>query len=356
MQELEIEYDGFNLYNAGSGYSQNFSRDSILSAILAEDSDMLRNQLSFCAVKQGLDKNPYSGEEPGKIFHEFPEVNINGLSTGFAACDTTALYLIGHEVYQKSEGDKSLAEEHKESIERAVGYIISHLDNNLFTESPEFCGAGKFALKVTYWKDSGILDRENEEPMYPIVYTLAHVQNMCGLRCAARILGSGSLKKTAAKMSKALQKLYDKESELFYIAIDKQGPVRGINSDFLNALFYLEPGDLPEEQLEGIVKSSAVLETSIGYRTLDSALSSLVVDEYHGSKTVWPVEQAIIYSAARRFGLDHVQEVTSRIVPLLDTDPEFFVLEGDGITKGGCDPQLWTWAARNTLQQMSDVK
>ncbi len=47
---------------------------------------------------QGQKYDPITGEEPGKIHHEFPGVMVSPpfLST-YDACDTTALYLIGLE-------------------------------------------------------------------------------------------------------------------------------------------------------------------------------------------------------------------------------------------------------------------
>jgi glycogen debranching enzyme len=314
---------------------------------------MLRDQLSFCAAKQGQKKNPYDGEEPGKIFHEYPGVELRGLSTQFNTCDATALFLMGYEAYETMTGDKSLIIRQRKSIERGVEYILSHLDKDLFIESPEFCDADSFALKVTYWKDSEIPERENGEPVYPVVYTLAHIQNMRGLRSAARVLGSKDLEKTAERMRKGLQKLYDHKTGVFYIAIDQEGPIRGVSSDSLHALFYLEPEDLSDEQLKKIVESSTELETPLGYMALSPRLTEKVKNPYH-AKTVWPFEQAIIHNAARKFGLERVAKVSSQITRWLDTDPEIFILDGKEVRKSGCDPQLWTIAAKKYFKTIQD--
>ena len=184
IDKLKANYKGFDLYRAGQTYSANFSRDSIISALLKQDPEMLKNQLSFCAYEQGKKRNPLTGEEPGKIHHEFPGFKmINGLYTTYNACDTNALYLIGHYTYQKLTKDNSLAEEQKKNIEQATNYILRHIDENgFFIEDPKFCGNDKFALKVTYWKDSCLIDRDNGMPDYPVVYTLPHIQNLDGLR------------------------------------------------------------------------------------------------------------------------------------------------------------------------------
>ncbi|MFH1238361.1 MAG: hypothetical protein ABIH79_03175 [archaeon] len=349
MRRLKINHKGFLLYKAGlPHFPRNFTRDSIISAILMKDSKALKHQLSFCASKQGNEKNAYTGEEPGKIFHEFPGVEIHGKSTEFSACDTTALYLIGHEVYQKLTEDKKLATKQSKQIEKACEYIISHLKKDLFAEDPKLSGAKDFALKVTYWKDSEILRRKNGKPRYPVVYTLAHIQNMRGLKSGAKILSSKRLKEQAEKMVTALQKLYYPKLKSYCIAIDAHGPIHGASSDLLHSLFYLDPSDISDEQLNGIVNSSKELETKIGYRTLSPKMAGKVGDQYHAN-TVWPFEQAMIYEGARKFGLTDIQKICLRIISHLDTAPEKFTI-GKEIKKSGCDPQFWTIAAKKYFE------
>ncbi|RLI99211.1 MAG: hypothetical protein DRP06_03960 [Candidatus Aenigmatarchaeota archaeon] len=370
MERLKTEYRGFTLYNAGlPDFPRNFTRDSIISSILSRNSKMLENQLNFCTYEQGANKNPKNGEEPGKIIHEYPAVDLNRVSTKFSACDTTALFLVGHKFYIDLTGDKSLADCQQKSMENAIKYILSHLNqDNLFMEDPKFCDGKKFATKTTYWKDSEIIDRKNGEPSYPICYLLAHVQNMCGMRCAAKILNSKYFR-VAEKMKKGVEKLFNRESDNFYIAIDKKGPIEAVSSDFLHMLFYLEPGDLKNKQLEEIIESSKKIETVLGYRTLEPELLRKTKSEYH-TKTVWPFEQAIINSGAMKHrlwaercgfmslakSLRRVEEISSRVASKLDTDPEIFILGNPGIEKGGCDPQLWTIAAKKYFNKFKGHK
>ena len=351
MNRLKIKYDNIDVFQAGfPDFSSNFTRDSIISAIIMQDSEMLKNQLLLSAKKQGTKKNSFSGEEPGKIFHEYPGVILDGLNTEYNACDTTSLFLIGHKFYQKFSGDKTLAEIQKENINNAVNYILVHLDSNyLFYEDPKFCGAERFALKVTYWKDSEILGREKGQPKYPIIYTLAHIQSLVAIRAASEILQSKNLFEVAQKMKEALQKLYDKDSKSFYIAIDKQGLIKGISSDSLHSLFYLELGDLTKSQIKEIETSSLSLETDIGFRTLSPQFK--IKDRYH-SQTVWPFEQAMIHIGAKKFGLEKIQHISSRITKLLDTEPEYFLIENNGFKKAGCDPQLWTIATKKYFSSL----
>jgi glycogen debranching enzyme len=309
------------------------------------DALLLKNQLIFSAKHQGTKKDSVTGEEAGKIFHEFPEFIINNLSTKFNACDTTALFLIAHYYYKEFTGDLELLKIQKQNILNSVEYIKSHLVDNVFFENPRLADTNRFALKVTYWKDSEIIKRENGMPVYPISYFLAHVINLCGIRSAAKLLESEELLNIAKEMKNNLRKFFNAEKKLFYIALDSEGPIEGINSDLLHSLFYLEKDDLNGEELKFICEYSCELETSIGYLTLSPKLVKEVTDSYH-STTVWPFEQAIINIGAKKFNLSRIEEVSRRIINYLDTEPEIFCILDGKIEKGGCDPQLWTIAAK----------
>ena len=222
LDKLKTKEGNLVLYFGGlPGFKRIFSRDSLISSILMQDSEMLKDMLIFCAKTQGKKKDSTTGEEPGKIIHEHPGFNLRGYFTTYNACDTTALYLIAHEIYLALTGDRHLLESQKENIEKAVAYILSHLKDGLFFEGPEFWDAEDSSLKVTYWKDSEIAKRNDGKPKYPVVYVLAHIQNLCGLRAAAKFLASGEIKKNAEIMAQSLEKLYDKDTGVFFIAVDK---------------------------------------------------------------------------------------------------------------------------------------
>jgi glycogen debranching enzyme len=351
MEQLKTIRDSIELYNAGlPGFPRVFFRDSIISGLLMDDANLIRNNLIYSALRQGTKSDPHTGEEKGKIFHESPGVVINGLSTEYNACDTTALFLLGHEHYALSTGDPSLKERQRENLLKAVEYIRSHIIDGVFYENPRLSGANRFALKVTYWKDSDMVQRENGMPAYPVAYFLAHAINLAGIRSASRLLESEELRTLADQMKESMHKFFDPDKKRFYIAIDAQGPVESVSSDMLHALFYLEQGDLTEEETAAIAGIAAELETPAGYLTLSRRSWNDVADQYH-ARTVWPFEQAIINNGARKFGLEMIVEGSGRIMSHLDTNPEILVISADGIKKGGCDPQLWTIAAKRYFER-----
>ncbi len=365
------------LYRAGlpsitnpTGFLANFTRDGIESAaVLFEDPEMLRDQLRYSVLLQATQKDPYRGAESGKPHHEAPGVVLRGLSTQYNACDTAAWLIHGFDKYlELTRGDTSLIDEHRRAIFLAADYIVSHLDGDgLFQESPAFSGADRFALKVTYWKDSQLPFRKEGEPVYPVAYFLAQAQNLDGIRRASSILHSSELRNISEKMSSALQRLFNPTTGIFDLAHDKEGTINVVNSDLLTALYFLDPDDIPRAQLQSILERVGVIATPIGFRTMDPQVAETMEDVYHAA-TVWPSEQALINDGARKFRLkyeskrednmleqlSYVERVSASVSQAItNTDTEIFTISNGQFIRGGCDPQLWTVGAKKHFQRIN---
>ncbi|MCR4284350.1 MAG: hypothetical protein NUV64_03525 [Parcubacteria group bacterium] len=363
LERLNVHYGDFNIYCSGfPNAMKNSARDSLLSAILMLDKNMLKDQLSLCAEKQGLKQNPLSGEEPGKIFNEFPASASRGLSNEYNACDTTALFLIGHEVYQKLSGDILFADRYKDNIIKAVGFIRNHLKGYSFIEDPSLCGGKHFSLKVTYWKDTGMPERENGEPVYPVSYSLPHIQNMRALKSASFLLKDDSFGQIIECMKDyLLNYLFSRNTGQLCLAIDRNGPIKTVSSDILHSLFFLDEGDITPEHIESIINSSFALETDFGYRSFpEDCVKHTHKGSLHYLRSILPVEQALVNIGAKKHrmwiekagftrlskGLKKIEDVSSIINGKLTSVPEGFILEDDKIKKTGCDPYLLTIATK----------
>lgn len=348
LDALRVKRGNLILYQAGlPSFPRIVARDTVITAMLLKDAGMMYDFLEFAVKHQGKKKDPLTGEEPGKIPHEVPPAEIRGLQSKYNSCDSTALFLLGIREYIRWTKDWGFVNNNLEEIRGAVKYILSHVKKGIFYEDPAFCGADKFSLKATYWKDSEMPGRKDGEALFPVCYTLAHVQNMAGLKAAAYLLKDESLKVRAEEMrTKLIGELYDKDTG-FIIAKDKKGEVKAISSDSLHSLFYMDKGDIPDEQAKNFERLSRELETVIGYRAIESKKENLYKRNYH-SGVVWPFEQALIHVGGRRFALRNVMKNADKIIHVLQNDNEYFTIDKTGTKykKAGADPQLWTIATK----------
>jgi hypothetical protein len=208
------------------------------------------------------------------------------------------------------------------------------------------------ALKVTYWKDSSLIDRDHGIPAFPVCFTFAHFQNIAGLRAAQRLVPEVDLTTTIEAMVKGIHTLFDPNKGQFAIARDGQGDVFAISDDFLHGLYYLMPGDLTQVELKFIMATAKALETDFGFRTNSSDRCDLN-DKYH-TCTLWPFEQGFIDMGATKFGLAEIGDIASRIAQSLDTLPEFCYIDSDGkiLEPAGNNPQLWTGAVKTYFENL----
>jgi glycogen debranching enzyme len=331
------------LYQAADpGYSSNFSRDSLTYALLADDLRALKAQIEFSARHQGRRPDPKTGEEPGKIHHELPGVEMRGLWTTYDACDTTALFVIGLR-HLVRRGERRAARRYREHLDRALEYIHDHLVDDVFYEDPKQCGADRFALKVTYWKDSELNVRgKKREPTYPIAYALSHFQCKTALRAAARLTRSRELRARADAMTKRGFETFWR-GDHFAVAVQGDGTVIDPpSSDSLHSLLYLRAAEISADDAKAVVQYSKQLATRVGY--LPGIAQADGGDEYH-TRWVWVHEQALLHAAARRHGLEQAERIAGRILPALARGfPELI----DPMTgkPGGNPTQLWSIGAQ----------
>ncbi len=346
VQALAAQRDDLTVYNAGlPRFPRNFTRDGIIAALISSEMQVLRDQVAFCALHMGTKTDAESGEEPGKVHHEWPGYPLREKLTTYNACDATAFFLIGLLQYWRATDDDQFVESLREQIINGVHYIFRHINEvGLFEDDPAFCGANHFALKVTYWKDSVIMGREAGEPTFPVTYSLAHAQNLCALRAAASLLNTGLYDAEILSMSNAVSRLWDHANDTFYAAIDADGPISANTSDALQMLYYLTPNDITQTQIAHIERSAEALETHIGYLAASLDTAAGMQRGYHAA-TVWPFEQALIHAGADKFGLDRVKRICERVMRTVSLGSPEVVGVNFEEYEISCNPQLWTLAA-----------
>lgn len=364
---VEIRGVEMYLYNAGiKGKKVRyglFARDLLFVSIMLRDPELLRNTIEFALLTQGKKQDATTGEEPYRVIHEFADREIRGLKTRYNACDVNSLLLIGLNHYFREIGDKNFFKEREDKIRDTVSYILSHIENGVFWEDPNFCGAKRYSLKATYWKDSGLPGRE--DPHYPVAYTLVQAQTVAALRSAAKLAEKfeigytpKELKEKADKLRKSVSnKFWDLKLDYPYIGLDQKGAIPGISSDGLHMLAYLQKGDIPRKNLNKIYENAKLLETSYGYRTYAPSQSEYSPESYHlGS--IWPFEQFFIAKGAIIHGSEKILESSLGVIEALEKfgfhelfywDRKKLIPSGErrppiGSRLGGCDTHMPTVA------------
>jgi hypothetical protein len=346
FENYVTEIDGTVCYFAGlPGYPRNFSRDTIIAGIISADHHLLDNQLNMSSLHQGQKDDPITGEEEGKIHHEYPGVIVHApyIST-YNACDTTALYLIGLEMLShlnKRESREFLGEHHS-SIEKAITYIMRHTVEDLFWEYPPH-RAKHFSLHTTTWKDSIVPNPEKEEPMYPVSYALAQFQNARGLLAAGRLLDRPDMLEQADRMfTKGITAYIGKTA--FCIEQDRAGRLEQCSSDELHALAYIPKEYAKLLPLDAIQERAKPLITPVGIACTPKEISDKLTDTYHGY-VVWIFEQAMIHYGCIKFGLNDMAHATTGCTGYIETGHELLSVTPT-IAPLGNSHQLWSVAAK----------
>jgi len=350
-QQIE---DGEVRYSAGfPSYPRNFTRDAVIAGILSSRPDLLAAQLEVSARHQGSAHDPLTGEEPGKIHHEFPGVRVHGRDqlTTYNACDTTALFLIGAEglLHLDPQAGETFLSRHTGNLARAAEYILDHLgDDNLFWERPPQ-GAENYAILVSYWKDSILPNAGGKrEPTYPVVFSLAHFIAARGLLSAGRLLGRDDLAVIADTMFRT--GIHDFiRSDMYVVYRDQTDELRQPSSDELHALAYIPAIYSNLLPFDSIRQRSEALSTPFGFMCTPKDIASSLSDQYHGDK-IWTHEQAKIAYGANKFSLGSIAVTASAVASHIGEGQELLGLEqqGDGLLPipEGNSHQLWSVAAQ----------
>jgi len=355
----------FELFNAGVKndipHFGLFPRDLLTTALMLREPRLLEQTIRFCTHTIGCHRNPNTGEEPGRVLHEWNRVERDGLLSHYNAAETSQLFLIAVCLFGRlrPEEGRSVLRAQRIEIESAGEYVLSHIRDGLFLEDPSNCGATRYFARATYWKDSHIPGRKTLD--YPVAYTLVQAQTVAALRSLAGLTASLDLKWQPEKIEDVARsltrsiwsRLWDEDSNYPLIALDRGKPVAGISSDALHMLAYLEPGDIPPAHLAAIESVSVQLETKYGYRSYAPYQIDYNADAYHlGS--IWPYEQALIAEGAKRFNLEDVFWKSARVLRALEQlgFPEYIIWDERRLCGGGCEIQLWTCAVPGAFERL----
>jgi len=296
-----------------------FGRDSILTSYqtLPFVPELARTTLWALAAKQATSYDDFRDAEPGKILHELRHGELayfgeHPQSPYYGAADTTALFLILLDEYERWTGDTTTVLRLEDAARAALGWL---------EKDGDFDGDGYVEYR-TRNPDSGLVNQCWKDSWNSIVHpdgTLASLPRAtCELqgyaydarvrcaRLAREVWADTALAERLERDAEQLKRRFDADfwlpEEGFYaLALDgEKRPVRTLTSNIGHLLW---SGIVPPERVDSLAAHlcGERMFSGWGVRTLADDQMAYNPVEYHNG-TVWPHDTAIAAAGLARYG------------------------------------------------------
>lgn len=303
-----------------------FGRDALLTAsmLLPWCPEVAEGTLHYLAAAQGVKRDPFRAEEPGKIMHErrFGELTRLGHAPHapyYGTVDATPLFVtLLHDTWRHTK-NLALVETLRPHWEAALEWTVrdGDLDGDGFLE---FVGAAPGqALSVQSWKDSGDSMSHADGRLAEGALAVSEVQGYAyaAYQAAAdfyQALGEPERARVWATRAAQLQRDFQQafwlpDMNSYAMALDgEKRPLKVHNSDAGQLLW---SGIVPEEIAPSLVETlmSDELWSGWGIRTLGKSAARYNPVSYHNG-SVWPHDNALIAGGMARYGF---HEAAARI-------------------------------------------
>jgi glycogen debranching enzyme len=332
-------------------YHALFGRDSLITALqlLPVRPDIARATLRALAERQGVRDDPLTGEEPGKIGHEFrdqpPELfdwPHPGPFRYYGTADATPWFI----VLARAVGGFDAA------VAAAADWLDRSLDGGLLRHSPTRVG-----LAQQGWRDTvdaaadadggGFVRADGTNPAPP----LADADTQAVAVAALRALG-----RDVRPMMRLLSERFGPDV-MALEAGDVAVPGAGSQLGWLLWADALEP-DAAAAAAARLCEPDIL--TDFGLRTLASSAPAFRVDGYHRG-TVWPFDSWLGWGGLRAAGrLDEAERVRTGVLTALERlghAHELYMVDDDLRPHPLSNRvQAWTIGARWALANQWDAR
>jgi glycogen debranching enzyme len=357
-----------------------FGRDSLIVSLQALPfaPGLAESALRILADRQGNRIDEFRDEEPGKILHEqrFGELTAfeeRPHSPYYGAADSTPLFLVLLDEYERWTGDRDLVLGLEQVARRALGWIDEYgdRDHDGFVEYER--RNTETGLENQCWKDSGNSIQFADGTIAPLPRATCEIQGYvydAKLRCArlAREVWDDEpladrLEREAADLKRRFNKdFWLADRQFFALALD--GQKRPVDSLTSNIGHLLWSGIVDDDKRDAVVQQlmGDRLFSGWGIRTMAVGDVGFNPIGYHVG-TVWPHDTAFIALGLRRNG--YMAEATQVALGILKAAtyfggrlPEAFA----GYARAdvglpveyptACSPQAWATGAPLMLLQV----
>jgi glycogen debranching enzyme len=295
-----------------------FGRDSLLTSYQALPflPELARTSLQVLAAMQGRTVDGFRDEEPGKILHElrFGELtrfHERPQSPYYGAADTTPLFLVLLDEYERWTGDGDLVRRLEGPARGALEWIDRHGDRD-GDGYVEYQRAQETGLENQCWKDSwnSILFRDGTVAPSPRatceIQGYVYDAKVRAARLARTFWDDEALAERLTAEAAELKRRFNRDfwmpsRDYFALALD--GQKRQVDSLTSNPGHLLWSGIVDDDKVEPVVRQlmGPKLFSGWGIRTMAEGEGGYNPIEYHDG-TVWPHDTAIIAAGLARCG------------------------------------------------------
>jgi glycogen debranching enzyme len=295
-----------------------FGRDSLITSYQALPfaAELAATTLKVLARYQGSKVDPFRDEAPGRILHEirFGELvhfEQRPHSPYYGAADTTPLFLVLLDEYERWTGDADLVRELEPAARAALDYLAEHgdLDGDGYVE---YQRAQETGLENQCWKDSwdSIRFADGTIAKGPIatceIQGYVYDAKLRTARLAREAWDDAGLAERLERESAELQERFDRDfwlEDRGYYALALDGEKRPVDSLTSNVGHLLWSGIVPEERAASLAELlvGERLFSGWGVRTMAEGEGGYNPIRYHNG-TVWPHDNSLIAAGLARYG------------------------------------------------------
>jgi glycogen debranching enzyme len=314
------EFGGDSLPAAGLPWFMTvFGRDSLITSYqsLPFTPELARTTLRVLGTLQGQKEDDFRDEEPGRILHEirYGELVHFGErphSPYFGASDTTPLYLVLLDEYERWTGDADLVRELEPNARAALEWIDRYGDRDGDGYVEYERRNTETGLENQCWKDSwnSILFADGSMSKLPRatceIQGFVYDAKVRTARLARELWGDEELADRLEREAAELKRRFNEDfwmADREYFAVALDGDKRQVDSITSNPGQLLWSGIVDEDKAEAVVRHlmSDALFSGWGIRTMADGEGAYNPIEYHNG-TVWPHDNSFIAAGLARYG------------------------------------------------------
>lgn len=319
-----------------------FGRDALITSYQALPffPDSARGTLRALARLQGTRRDEVSGEEPGKILHEWRSPTFTGTEGSpavfpyYGTVDATPMFLIVLASHYEVTHDLAFQREMRETALRALEWMDrdGDRDGDGYLEYIRASDA-TWGLDNQGWKDSGDAVRFADGALArpPIAVCEAQGYAYAARRGMARVfeaLGDGERASALREQAALLRDRFNRDfwlPERDYYAFALDGEKRPVDALVSNAGHLLWSGIVDDRKAPAVARHllSADLFAGWGIRTMGQREGGYNPMSYHCG-SIWPHDNSLIVAGLARYGFEREAErVIAGLLRALEFAPDF---------------------------------